>query len=256
MDGRIFIVADIHGQSSVVKNIISSIQEPTSKDIIIVAGDAGFEYGSHIMGATKRAARKFAGTWLIMRGNHDNCYQSDHSHWNDEQQCWETNDGWAIAEDGYCLYQEKYPNIWYLPDCGGILKIKDFNFLFCPGAYSVDKYYRLRMEYPYNQNEQLTSEEMVELYNIVKYWNEKNLPIDYVVGHTFPSYLEYTFRDLFLPSIPQNSVDKTTERWLTSLSNLYENNYAFKQYFGGHFHDSRRLNKRYRMVYQEPFQIE
>ncbi len=255
MDGRIFVVADIHGSASVVKNIISMIDNPTSEDVIIVAGDAGFEYGHHIMGSAKRAAHKFVGTWIVMRGNHDNCYQEDHSILNENTQNYEANSGWSFTPDEYYIYQNRYPNILYVPDAGGILKIKDYNFLFCPGAYSVDKDYRLRMDYPYNFKEQLTSEEMNELSNIVAKWNSNEFDIDYVIGHTFPMYLERYYRDLFMNGISQDKVDKTTERWLNTISELFERNPAFKQYYGGHFHDARKINDKYTMIYQMPVQI-
>jgi len=255
MCGRIFVVADIHGSAAVVKNIISLIGNPTPDDIIIVAGDAGFEYGKHVMGSAKRAAHRFIGKWIVMRGNHDNCYQDSHTHWNEEKQNYNLDAGWSWAEDGYSLYQNKYPNILYIPDNGGILKIKNFNFLFCPGAYSIDKMYRLRMNYPYNSNEQLSIEDMNKLIDIVKDWNKNGFDIDYVIGHTFPLYLERHYRDLFMSGISQTSIDKTTEKWLNIISEEYERNPAFKQYYGGHFHDSRVLDDKYTMVYQAPVQI-
>lgn len=246
-DGRIFICADIHGDSYVIKNIIKQIDNPQSNDIIIVAGDAGFEYGDHIMGIAKRAAKKFPGKWIVMRGNHDNCYMKEHK--NDK--------GWSFVEEGLdtFIYQNKYPNIWYINDNGGIYNIGDFTFLFLPGAYSVDKYYRLRNNYPYNQDEQLTQDKMGELYDIVCNWNRMNFPIDYVVGHTFPKWLEPYYSDLFFPTIDQSTVDKTTENWLSIMSELFEKNPDFKQYYAGHFHDERQLIDKYMMVYQYPIEI-
>lgn len=56
---RIFVTGDIHGNASEIRNVVSQIDNPTKDDIIIVCGDAGFEYQEHIMGEAKRAARKF-----------------------------------------------------------------------------------------------------------------------------------------------------------------------------------------------------
>jgi 3-oxoacid CoA-transferase subunit A len=250
MNGQIYVVADIHGSASVIKNIIAAIKNPSPEDIIIVAGDAGFEYCSHVMGSAKRAARKFVGTWIVMRGNHDSRYWKDHSAYNGQN--YTPDEGWAFTKDGYYLYQEKYPNILYVSDSGGILNINDYNILFCPGAYSVDKMYRLRMNYPYNKEEQLTDDEMIDLINIVKEWNNIGFDIDYVIGHTFPKYLERYYRDLFMDNIPQDLVDKKTEQWLNTMSEYFELNPAFKQYYGGHFHDQRHVNDKYTMVYQYP----
>jgi len=246
-NGRIFICADLHGDAYVIKNIIDQIKNPSKEDIIIVAGDAGFEYGNYTMGAAKKMAQKFPGHWIVMRGNHDNCYMNDHQ--NDK--------GWSFIEDGVntFIYQNKYPNIWYINDNGGIYNIKDFTFLFLPGAYSVDKYYRLRNNYPYNPNEQLDTTTMNELCDIVRSWNEKGFPIDYVVGHTFPKWLEPYYSDLFISGLDQSNIDKTTEQWLGVISEYFEDNPSFKMYYGGHFHSQKYMTDKYMMVYQNPIEI-
>lgn len=244
-NGRIFICADIHGEATAIRNIINAIDKPTEKDIIIVAGDAGFEYGNYNMGAAKRAARKFPGKWIVMRGNHDNCYMRDHA----------KDESWSFLENDDYIYQNKYPNILYIRDSGGIYTINDLVFLFLPGAYSVDKYYRLRNHYPYNENEQLSIYEMNELIDIVKFWNLQGFPINYVVGHTFPKWLEPYYSYLFISSLNQSNIDKTTEMWLGEMSEHFEKNPDFKMYYGGHFHDERRLTDKYMMVYQNPIEI-
>ena len=96
---------------------------------------------------------------------------------------------------------------------------------------------------------------MHELINIVKNWNDKGFPIDFVVGHTFPHKLEPLYDDLFMDSIDQSKVDHRTEKWLNDISEVFEKNSDFKQYFGGHFHDTRMLNEKYTMVYQTPINV-
>lgn len=261
--GRIFICADMHGDARAIKDAINSIDNPTSEDIIIIAGDAGFEYGDYVMGSAKRAASKFPGKWIVMRGNHDNCYMKNHSHTKVkidgkifEEEVLIADDGWAFVDSNKdFIYQKRYPNIWYIDDHGGLYTIGDFVFLFLPGAYSVDKYYRLRNNYPYNQDEQLTQDAMDELYDIVCNWNRMDFPIDYVVGHTFPKWLESYYSDMFISTIDQSSVDKTTEMWLGLMSEEFEKNRNFKMYYGGHMHDERYLTDKYMMVYQYPIEI-
>ena len=238
--GRIFITGDKHAKPICIRDAISQIDNPSEDDIIIIAGDAGFEYQEYVMGQAKMEARKFPGKWIVLRGNHDSRY------WNHEG-----DPGWEITEYQNCeyLYQKKYPNIWYLPDTGCIYTLNNYNILFIPGAYSVDKWYRLRSHYPWNPYEQLTDKEKDELNLLVYEWIDLGFDIDFVIAHTFPSKIESYYNDLFMEELDQSSVDKSTEDWLNSMADLYEKASGFKQYFGGHFHSDRTLTDKYTMVY-------
>ena len=236
----IYITGDIHGNAREVRNRISQIENPSKNDFIIIAGDAGFEYENYIMGQAKREARKFPGTWIVLRGNHDSCY------WKHEK-----DQGWEVIQYQGCDYlrQIKYPNIWYLPDNGCIYRIEDYNILFIPGAYSVDKWYRFRNNYPWNPREQLTAKEQGDLENITFEWLNSGFDIDFVVGHTFPLKMQRYYQDLFMQGLDQTTVDKSMEYWLNDMADNYEKLSSFKQYFGGHFHDDRILTDKYTMLY-------
>lgn len=250
-NGRIFVCADVHGSQVAIQKVINSIKNPQKDDIIIIAGDAGFEYDYSIMGSAKRTAKKFPGTFIVMRGNHDSSYWFEHTFYDGEKYI--PDKGWTIEND--FLYQNKYPNIRYIDDNGGIYTIGDYNFLFLPGAYSVDKAYRIRRGFPYNENEQLTYSVMCELIDLVKDWNEKGFPIDFVIGHTFPRKLEPLYSYLFMDGLNQSTIDHRTEDWLNQMADLFEANPYFKQYFGGHFHDTTILSNEYTMVYQIPIDV-
>lgn len=92
--------------------------------------------------------------------------------------------------------------------------------------------------------------------DIVKKCNQDYIPIDFVIGHTFPLHIEPCYKDLFLDFIDQSTVDKNTEMFLNTLSRDFEKNFAFKHYFGGHFHDDRELNNYYTMLYHKIANIE
>lgn len=247
--GRIFITGDIHGSTGEIRNVVSQINDPTEEDVIIVCGDAGFEYQAYIMDSAKRLARKlFPGTWIVLRGNHDSSYWTVHSDIN-ENGDFIPHKGWALTDDGMYLFQEKYPNIWYVADGGGIYNIGDYQFLMIPGAYSVDKWYRLRNDYPWNSFEQLNPEQRYALETITTDWLDVGLDIDFVIGHTFPFKMQRYYEDLFMPGIDQTTVDKTMEHWLDKMSEIYEKCPTFKQYFGGHYHDDRVLNDKYTMLF-------
>lgn len=145
--GRIFITGDTHGASYDIFHKISQIDNPKEDDKIIICGDAGFEYMDYIQGSAKKAAKKFPGSWIVLRGNHDSRYWATHSKQINSSQ-WLPHDDWALTEDNKYLYQKKYPNILYVQDSGGLYNIGKYNFLFIPGAYSIDKNYRLEAHKP------------------------------------------------------------------------------------------------------------
>lgn len=244
----IYVTGDIHGCIADVKSRIAAIQEPTENDIIVVCGDAGLEYGNHIMGSVKKEMKKFPGTWIIMRGNHDTRYWRDHKN----------QDGWHIQvddfdQDSQYLIQDKYPNIWYIKDEGGIYNIQRKKFLFIPGAYSVDKFYRIENNYPYEPEEQLTYSEFIRLFNNMQDWIFSCLSIDYVISHTCPLNLELYIRDLFMDSVKQTDVDKTTEKWLNEFQKLLEP--EIKGWIFGHYHSDRTILDKYHMVFNRVLEI-
>lgn len=251
--GRIFCCGDVHGAGYDITSLIAQIKNPAEDDIIIMCGDAGFEYGTYIQGSAKKAAAKFPGIWIVMRGNHDNRYWEEHCeirYDNNHEPCqWTPHQGWEFTEDGQYLYQKKYPNIKYVNDTGGLYTINNYNFLFVPGAYSVDKHYRLETRRPWNPKEQLTYKEQHHLLDITIDCNKNNIPIDFVIGHTFPLSKEPWYQHLFLDFIDQSKVDKSTEQFLDILRKEFEKNPAFKHYFGGHFHSDIKMGNKYTMLY-------
>lgn len=248
------VKSDLHGSIADVNLVLSQIDSPSSNDYIIVCGDAGLEYGNIVSSRTKKLmSKEFPGTWIIMRGNHDNRYWDRHTHWVKNGICQCPNDGWEINEQDY-LVQQKYPNIWYVQDEGGIYSIDGYNFLFIPGAYSIDKYYRKERNLPYEPNEQLTYQEIIHLMNEVQEFQLSGYNIDYVVSHTAPLSLETYFRDLFLDFIIQNTVDKNMEKALDQFVEIVEP--TMKAWMFGHFHDDRDILNKYHMLYNTLYKIE
>lgn len=246
--GRVFITGDTHGSAAEIRNRILQIKDANKDDFVIICGDAGFEYQDHVMGSAKKEAEKFPGTWIVLRGNHDSSYWKEHTYIDKDDTYQTINNSWEIFNYRNCAYlrQKKYPNIWYLPDEGCIYNIEDYEILFIPGAYSVDKDYRIKNYLPWNPNEQLTKKEKKELYTIVSNWIKNNFSIDFIVGHTFPIETEKYYRDLFLSFIDQSEVDKTTEIFISEICSII---LSFKQYFGGHIHDDRILTDKHTMLF-------
>ena len=251
---RTFLMGDLHG---VAANFISrvkwNIDNPKEDDVIICVGDVGLEYGNQIQGALKKAMKKFPGKIYVIRGNHDNRYWRDHTKVNQENLIVPTS-GWHYDNPQYpmLLIQNKYPNICYIRDEGGIYNIKDRTFLFIPGAYSIDKEYRLNNNFPYEYEEQLSLVEKNKLYDEIEQYINGGGRIDYIVSHTAPLGTEPYYKNLFFSFIDQSKVDKSMEYFLDEIENLLHNNY--KHWYFGHFHDNKDFGK-FTMLYDKVVQI-
>ena len=248
---RMFVTGDLHGVPAEFRNRVAQIKNPAADDILICAGDVGLEYGHQEFTNLKYEMKKFPGTVIVMRGNHDDCYWKNHGFLDDDNYYHFYNSyQWEFVDERQLyIHEKKFPNIWYVDDNGGFYTINGYHILFVPGAYSVDKQYRLRNRFPWNPKEQLDDETKSDFYDMVAEWVAAGLNIDFVVGHTFPLKMEKYYRDLFLPSINQTLIDKGMENWLDNLANIFEHAAGFKQYFGAHFHDDRVLTKKYTMLY-------
>lgn len=247
----IYLTGDTHGSVGEFKDVINQIDNPTEDDVIIVCGDASLEYGKYDMSSCKKAMAKFPGEWLILRGNHDSRYWRKHT----------VNipdglapcDGWNFSEDfgEITLYQKKYPNIHYIDDTGGIYTIDGYNILFIPGAYSVDRGYRLVNGLPYEFEEELSLDEFQNLHKLVLA-NKNN--IDFLVAHTYPKSVEPKLEYLFMANVNQSSVSKRTEEWL----DIFRNDIGdrLKHTFFGHMHDSKELDEKTTMLYHKIVRLE
>lgn len=251
----VWITGDKHGMESDLLVSFGSVANPSENDTLIICGDFGAEYGASINGRIKKAAKKFPGQIVILRGNHDARYWSRHTDNNGTPE-----KGWHIEVSGFqknyygkFLVQDKYPNIKYVQDEGGLYLIDGYTFLMIPGAYSVDKYHRLSSGMNYEFNEQLTKEEMKQLsYTCGLWYNE----IDFVISHTAPMKIEPALQYLFLGFIDQSSVDKTMEHWMDDIAWEIEQGDKFKQWFFGHFHDDKTINQYYTMLFNNVVPIE
>ena len=242
---KIWITGDMHGFQKDAVSAIVQCHNATESDYLIVCGDFGAEYDGHIMGSFKKEFKKFPGKIIVLRGNHDDRY------WQNHEKDWQiivSPESWRP----HFLYQKKYPNIWYTRDEGDIISLGGYNFLFLPGAYSIDKNYRINNHLPYNPQEQLSWIEMTDLLERIPSWLQYS-HIDFVISHTFPLSWESCYRDLFLNFIDQSQIDKNTEKFLDEIKNILHNNYI--HWFGGHFHDDRELNEKATMLYNKVVEI-
>ena len=218
---RIFVLADIHGDWRHIRDLnIRLTEKLDEKDTIILLGDTGTNFFFNYKDTNlKKALGKFKCNYFIIRGNHEarvSTLAQDSIDW--ETQIFFNNMVWVEKEYPYLKYARDYP----LP-----YRINDYTVLVIPGAYSVDKNFRLKMGWTWFADEQLTEEEKKMGLDWVSYFENK---IDIVLSHTCPICYEPT--DLFLPSIDQSMVDKSMERYLGEI----EYNLDYKLFCWGHFH--------------------
>ena len=247
---RVFGIGDIHGKWQTIRDfwINHKLKEKFTEDnkdknIIVLFGDAGLNYFFNQRDEkTKEKLNSFPFTYFVIRGNHEErpsiCAERNPDKWH-------TEEFW-----GNTVYVENaYPNIKYALDEIAIYKIpyiasycegtkendyydegtpiwSEYLTLVIPGAFSVDKQYRLTNGWSWFEGEQLTKEERTRGWLLI----ESLLQVDLVFSHTCPCIFEPT--DLFLPFIDQSMVDRTMERFCGQVEYALD----YKAWIWGHYH--------------------
>ena len=199
-------------------------------DTLVCLGDVSVKYGERISGDLLGVFSALPCDVVVMRGNHDTRY------WRDMRSGAFAQGHVRLREwgGGLAMYDERHPNVLYVPDEGGLFQIDGESCLFVPGAFSVDGMWRRVNGWPFEYEEQLTKDEMAVLLDIAGVAH-----VDYVFSHTCPDVWEPRISDLFLPGMDQRSVDKRMERWMDELLEVVRRD--LKGWFFGHFHDDRVL---------------
>ena len=202
------ITGDCHGR---VEGRLASIKENMpeynpEETAVIILGDVGFNYyKSKHDWKTKHRAAKFGYTIYCLRGNHeDRAENMEHPIYVIDK-----------FVNGMVCYEEEFPNIRYFMDCVAEYEIMGKKILCIPGAYSVDKWYRLQNDWHWFANEQLTAEEMAEAEE-----EFKDGKFDLVLSHTCP--YDWMPTDLFLNCVDQSTVDKSMELWLNKFKDMID----------------------------------
>lgn len=227
----IYLTGDIHGD---VNRIIDFCEEyhTTKDDILILLGDVGFNYFLNDRDVLmKETASELPITLFCIRGNHEARPTSTDCDYRLTQFC-----------NGLVYQQDEYSNIKFAID-GQVYSFNGKKCLVLGGAYSVDKFYRLRMSWHWFPNEQLSNTEQDIIYNDVV-----NKSFDYILSHTCPYDTRPTH--LFLSSIDQSKVDNNMEKWMQRVAD----NISFDKWYFGHFHDNWQ-NDNYIMLYTEVLQL-
>lgn len=226
MFSKWLITGDTHGVFSRFRSIP---KDPETA--IIILGDVGFNYtlDEHDAQAKKAFCKRFPFTVYCVKGNHEARPASV--------------EGMTLVYDenvdGEVWMEPKFPQIRYFKEWG-VYEINGLRTLVIGGAYSVDKWYRLRNGMHWFDNEQLTAREMNECYRAVH-----GTQFDLVLSHTCP--YDWMPTDLFLNFIDQSTVDNTMEKWLLTLRDAIDWNI----WLYAHYHTDRVEWPRVEIFYQE-----
>lgn len=228
MDEKWFLLGDIHGSAEPVMDFYLKNKErlnlDSSKNYMILLGDVGenFALTGQRDPIFKTEISKYPFTFICLRGNHEARVKMVMG---------KNPKGWeAITKyDGVIFVEKEFPNIEYLDDGPAVYNFNGYKTLSLPGAYSVDKWYRLARHWTWYEDEQLNEQEMELGRKLCK----AKSPFDLVISHTCPFI--YEPRDLFLAGLDQSTVDATMERYLGEI----EFDLDYKRWAFGHFHADR-----------------
>ena len=215
----IYITGDIHGSLEPILDLVEKY-EPKEDDIIVILGDVAVNYTGRLRDKfIKEEMNNIGVTFFCIHGNHENRPQNIASY---QEKNW---------NGGRVLYEEDYPNILFPVD-GDIFELEGNKCIVIGGAYSVDKFYRLRNGYNWWPDEQPSP-------TIKEYVEEqvKNNKIDVVFSHTCP--YKYIPTECFLSGIDQSKVDNSTEKWLDTIEEALE----YEAWYLGHWHTDKRIDK-------------
>ena len=222
-----YIGGDIHGDWRPIRNwVVNSLTTPKDESAIILLGDVGANYyGDYRDRNFKKELNKLGISIYCIRGNHEQRITDVIKFGNFTYR-------YDFDVKGYTYQEQGFPNIFYFNDAGGIYEIAHKQVLIIPGAYSIDKHYRLQMGWNWFSNEQLDYNEQERLKIFAH-----DMDFDYILAHTCPLSWEPYIQDLFMSSINQSTVDKTTEKFLDDIID----DCSYKRFYFGHFHDDRDL---------------
>lgn len=217
----IYLLGDVHGDEKVLKQFF---KRATNVTTLICLGDFGANYFMNERDSYfKKHLAKYNCVFFVIRGNHEErpsvCMEKNPDKWHIEK---------AFGNKVYV--EDEYPYIKYALDYPAVYTIMGYKTLVFPGAYSIDKEFRLRNGWSWFEGEQLSPAEM--LMGIDLCYQHKE--VDLVLSHTCPLSLEP--RDLFLPGVDQSSVDKSMEHYLQDIMN---DMITYTVWAWGHYHDTR-----------------
>lgn len=218
---NILLIGDVHGQCSPFKKLRQRLKNNEHYTIICLGDFSANYFLNERDEFFKEELRKYNFTYFVIRGNHEM-----------RPSILFDTKTWGLKEffNGPVMYEYNFPYILYASDFVCSYIINNLKTLIIPGAYSVDKYYRLENNLTWFKDEQLTIEEQQRGLKVV---SAADANFDLILSHTCP--LEFQPTDLFLSCIDQMMVDTSMERYLNYINKLVN----YKYWCWGHYHKFR-----------------
>lgn len=209
-----YITGDTHGEFERIFDFCEAMAT-TKDDVLIILGDVGINYHLDTRDIKlKESICEYPITLFCIHGNHEERPEEIDGY---EEMRW---------HGGIVHYEPQYPNILFAKD-GEVYDFGGKQCIAIGGAYSIDKYYRLRSGLPWFDTEQPSD----EIKDYVEQQLEKlNWKVDYVFSHTVPKKYEPAWA--FIPGISQEGIDKSTEEWLDTIDEKLD----YERWFAGHYH--------------------
>ena len=218
---RVFITGDIHCDLTDLFDRVKNLNLK-KEDVLILLGDSGLEYYSFFSKPNlsswddrvqKRLREMIPSTIICVQGNHEVPFKEMHG-----------NDSRIFGANA------KESNGIYFVYSGQVLYIDGKSFLVIGGAYSIDKEYRQRKNHPYWEGEELSNNEMKEIFSKIR-----GKKFNYVLSHTSPRSVMPEEALFDLNEEPENRTENFLE--------IVKNNIEFDRWFCGHFHINKTENK-------------
>lgn len=129
----IYYTGDIHGEVLHIRDMVTKY-EITDQDVIVILGDVGMNYYGNKHGDQhrKKKLNKLGVPIFCIHGNHEMRPETIPTYHEDKWQ------------GGTVYVEDAYPNLLFAKD-GEVYDLDGQSTLVIGGAYSVDKWYRLRI---------------------------------------------------------------------------------------------------------------
>ena len=217
----VYYTGDIHGGKYEIVRFCKRMNL-TAEDIIVILGDVGANYYENERDdELKRAFSRLKPTIFCIHGNHEirpSALESYQEH---------------PFMGGTAYIEPDFPSLVFAKD-GQIYDFAGKRTLVVGGAYSIDRDRRLEFGWGWWPDEQPAHEIRQQVEAIL---SDNDWTVDIVLTHTCP--LGYEPHEVFLPTVKQSTIDKSTEMWLDSL----EKKLHYEHWYCGHFHTEKVVEK-------------
>ena len=216
------VTGDIHGEVFRVAEAVDRFKI-TAEDVIVILGDVGMNYfgNNHGDRHRKKKLNKLGVPIFCIHGNHEMRPETIETY---HEEKW---------HGGTVYVEDEYPNLLFAKE-GEVYDLDGQKTIVIGGAYSVDKWYRLRMDMNWFSDEQPSAEIKAR---VERKLEDLSWKVDVVLSHTCPE--QYMPVEAFLSGIDQSTVDNSTEEWL----GMIEKKLEYKAWYCGHWHINKRIDR-------------